>query len=141
MSDDRAALERFEPYDEERIDPATGLRMVIARHSTDGHWVGYVELAEDHPWRTQAKPNPRVPTILSAAHLPQLEDVHGGRPDWIGPHRLGRWLVGFHCAHWGDYKPRLPAEQQDIENPRVWTPEEVWAECAKLARHVAAAGQ
>ena len=93
----------------EWIDETTGLTCE-AKRQVMGHWCGYV----------------KVPDGKCDVDVDSIECfVHGGITFYDGK------LVGFDCAHMGDFTPLWP-----FKGLRVWTLEAVKNECAKLARTI-----
>ncbi len=142
-----------EPDRAEWRDEATGLPCLAVRHSSAGHWCGYVGVAPGHSWHGKdydqcTEPTPCDDTWCSHS-AGSRADVHGGltyakachgnvchvpapgEPDDV-------WWFGFDCAHSGDLSPahtwarsREWEEYRDLDYVR--------GECARLAQQVKAA--
>jgi len=97
-----------------------GLKCLIRRHNTLGHLCGYVVLPEGHYAYEKDYDDIDV-------------DVHGGLT--YANMEDGKWVVGFDCAHLGDYVPGSMFCRVDGEHE--WTVDEVEKETNQLARQLA----
>lgn len=66
---------------------------VLRYERGSGHWCGYVQIPDDHPWRH-----------FSAPETEDL-DVHGGLTGGGGHGEENESWIGFDCAHAGDLNP------------------------------------
>jgi len=125
-----------EPDFLEFIDESTGYRCFIQRHPELKHLCGYVELPEKHKLYgiDYYEYDKGINTI----------DVHGG-VTYTGEIRFKQqnytidYVVGFDCAHAGDYSPYfLPflGMNKIIGNERYKNIEYVTNECKKLAKQL-----
>lgn len=89
-----------------------GFACMAIRHSTLGHWCGYVGVQSGHSWYQQGYDD------VSA-------DVHGGLtfagddltpPQGVESYvaKLLRWWVGFDCGHSGDLAPAMLLARRTI---------------------------
>lgn len=96
-------------------DYETGMICEAAKSGL-GTWCGYVTVEPGHPDYGR-----------DYAEVELDHDPHGGLT-FSGESDDG-WVLGFDCAHWGDYVPAIPlggGEYRDIDF--------IVSECAKLAR-------
>jgi hypothetical protein len=120
-----------EPNLEEWVHDLTGYKCTVMRHGTLGHLNGYVAIPKGHKMHGQHYDNVGV-------------EVHGGLTYTELDKETGEWVVGFDCAHAGDFSPRLVATlltytETDIRHHMVdtyrtfeWVKEEV----VKLAKQL-----
>jgi hypothetical protein len=87
-----------EPNLEEWVHDLTGYKCTVMRHGTLGHLNGYVAIPKGHLWHGQ-----------NYSNLNEGIDVHGGLTYSALDKETGEWVVGFDCAHAGDFSPRLVA--------------------------------
>ena len=107
------------------IDEATNLECFITRQQA-GHLCGYVILPPEHPLHGKDYTDPIFNTI----------DVHGGLT-YGGNHQpIGKFALGFDCAHAGDLSPFLQLQKLnpfvDVYRNITYVKEE----CRKLARQL-----
>lgn len=100
-----------EPDKAQWQDEETGLPCLAVRHSTGGHWCGYVGVAEGHPYYQRAYDYEMAVSVhggltFSSMCQPGEDESLGvchtpspGEPEHI-------WWLGFDCAHSGDFQPR-----------------------------------
>lgn len=117
-------------------DEATGLPCLAVRQGNNGHWCGYVGVAEDHPYFGHEYDehyelpahggltfsdacSPGETEATGICHLPEP-----GEPDHV-------WWFGFDCAHHGDSSPRDAALYGDFTGYK--TLDYVQASCRELA--------
>lgn len=83
-----------------------GFPCYAQRHTSTGGWCGYIEIDQDHPWYGDDYADMRT-----AAG--DYVGVHGGITfaDWHVDLASG-FLVGFDCAHGGDYAPASEARSR-----------------------------
>lgn len=124
-------------------DPETGLPCLARRNHAMGFWCGYVGVADGHPWFGQKYDahDVEVHCGLTFSELcVEGDKEHGichlpdaGEPDHV-------WWFGFDCGHLYDLSPRTL--KFVVPNPEdvYRTLDYVRAECAGLARQLAAAG-
>lgn len=97
-----------EPYEQSWIDEATGFKCEAKRHSSLGHWCGYVGVPLSHPWHGKHYDNIHV---YVHGGLTYANGHYGGALEALGAVADGRedvdmtWWVGFDCAHAGDFAP------------------------------------
>lgn len=125
-----------EPDFLEFIDESTGYRCFIQRHPEFKHLCGYVELPKEH--KLYGKDNMDNEEIFNEI------DVHGG-VTYTGEIRFKQqdytidYVVGFDCAHAGDYSPYfLPflGMNKRIANETYKDIEYVTNECKNLAKQL-----
>lgn len=125
-----------EPDFLEFIDESTGYRCFIQRHPELKHLCGYVELPKEH--KLYGKDNMDNEEIFNEI------DVHGG-VTYTGEIRFKQqdytidYVVGFDCAHAGDYSPYfLPflGMNKRIANETYKDIEYVTNECKNLAKQL-----
>jgi hypothetical protein len=116
-------------------DHDTGLPCLAVRHRLNGHWCGYVGVAEGHPCFGSngedaylevhggitfgAMCDPSEPTATGVCHI-----AAPGEPDHV-------WWLGFDCAHAFDLQPRMHELLRDI-----WTRARLPNETYKTLRYV-----
>ena len=74
----------------------SGYYCEIRRSESTGSLCGYVEIPKNHPL---------FKIYYIDKDFPDF-DVHGGIT-YSGLNKQNRWLIGFDCAHSGDYRPKL----------------------------------
>lgn len=125
-----------EPNFLEFVDESTGYRCFIQRHPELKHLCGYVELPKEH--KLYGKDNMDNEEIFNEI------DVHGG-VTYTGEIRFKQqdytidYVVGFDCAHAGDYSPYfLPflGMNKRIANETYKDIEYVTNECKNLAKQL-----
>ncbi len=79
---------------DKRVWQAHGFTCDAARELQSGHWCGYVHLPPGHPWYG----HPYIGFSLL---------IEGERAITHAAEEDGHWVIGFHCAHDGDYPPGL----------------------------------
>lgn len=101
-----------------------GFKCEIIKHSKMGHYCGYVWLPEDHPLVDGDEEDLNV-----------YVSVHGGitYASWEEEGEEKFYVVGFDCAHAGDYVPGLSLYPGDHHK---WTLEEVAEEVNHLAEQL-----
>lgn len=106
-----------------------GFKCVIIKHSTMGHYCGYVYLPEDHPLAGRGDED-----------INMLASVHGGVTygAWEEEGEEKFYVVGFDCAHAGDYMPGLRNGIPRFGTPgdHKWTLEEVTEEVNHFAEQL-----
>lgn len=124
-----------EPDKAQWPDPVTGLPCLAVRHSTSGHWCGYVGVSEGHPYFGRPYDEALVEcielTFADKCHPNATED-HGichiageGEPDHV-------WWFGFDFAHAGDTCPGYMNAYEFLDSSYK-TLAVVKRECADLA--------
>ena len=128
-------------------DPETGLPCLAVRHSTSGHWCGYVGVDESHPLHGEEYGAPDVDVhgglTFSGSCQPSETESRGvchvpseGEPDHV-------WWFGFDCAHAWDLSP--VAYRFSQERGGIWgiDPDSVYrdlnyvkAHCRMLAKQL-----
>lgn len=125
-----------EPDFLEFIDESTGYRCFIQRHPEFKHLCGYVELPKEH--KLYGK------DYMDNEEIFNEIDVHGG-VTYTGEIRFKQqdytidYVVGFDCAHAGDYSPYfLPflGMNKRIANETYKDIEYVTNECKNLAKQL-----
>lgn len=105
-----------------------GVSCLMLRNEEFGHWCGYVEIEEGHLWWGRDSDDP----VLEAVQ------AHGG-VTFSGEllDNLGRYLIGFHCAHATDLTPKGALDFLDGEAEYIGVRyrgfNEVRALCQRLA--------
>lgn len=86
----------WEQLEVDWVDESTGYRCLARRHSTMGHWCGYVMVNRQH----------HLYGVDYRQHgFPKLR-VHGG-VTWTAKHSPTEWAIGFDCAHYNDIVPEM----------------------------------
>lgn len=125
-----------EPNFLEFVDESTGYRCFIQRHPEFKHLCGYVELPKEH--KLYGK------DYMDNEEIFNEIDVHGG-VTYTGEIRFKQqdytidYVVGFDCAHAGDYSPYfLPflGMNKRIANETYKDIEYVTNECKNLAKQL-----
>lgn len=125
-----------EPNFLEFVDEGTGYRCFIQRHPEFKHLCGYVELPKEH--KLYGK------DYMDNEEIFNEIDVHGG-VTYTGEIRFKQqdytidYVVGFDCAHAGDYSPYfLPflGMNKRIANETYKDIEYVTNECKNLAKQL-----
>lgn len=127
-------------------DRKSGLLCFAQRHSETGHWCGYVSLPKTHPWyRKDMEVLPDIELhggvtyageMILHSESPLLSLFSKRLSEWDEQH----WMVGFSCAHAGDFSPIMARLGLKQPNSRVYRDlKYVKKECKKLAKQVDAA--
>lgn len=102
-----------------------GFKCTVIKHSTMGHYCGYVWLPKDHPLVDQGE-----------RYINNLASVHGGVTynawEEVGKEKF--YVVGFDCGHAGDYVPSLSLYPHHDDHK--WTLEEVIEEVNHFAEQL-----
>lgn len=126
-------------------DDDTGLPCLAVRHTTSGHWCGYVGVTAGHPWFGADYGTPDVDChggLTYAGHCVESDKEHGichipgdGEPDSV-------YWFGFDCAHSGDMSPGHDSMLKGWRRDLVYFPEQyrtlryVQVQCAELASQI-----
>jgi len=132
---------KTEPDFLEFIDESTGYRCFIQRHPELKHLCGYVELPKEH--KLYGKTNVGNEFLLNLdvhggvtyAKNKIFKDIYRGVPLFISVN----YVVGFDCAHAGDYSPySLPllGMNKIIGDDTYKDIDYVTNECKKLAKQL-----
>jgi len=101
------------------------LRCEIWRMPDLGHLCGYVIVPAGHPW-----------CGLGCLGEPAPVDVHGGITFARAPTHGDGWVLGFDCAHAGDFYPADHVQRAYSRSGVYRDCAYVRAECEKLAQQV-----
>lgn len=102
-----------------------GFKCTVIKHPEMGHYCGYVWLPEDHPLANGGERD-----------INNLASVHGGVTynAWEDVGKEKFYVVGFDCAHAGDYVPSVSFHNHP--NDHKWTLEEVTKEVNHFAEQL-----
>lgn len=103
-----------------------GFKCTVRQHPRMRHYCGYVWLPEDHPL-----------TYQRGADIDDLISVHGGvtYSAWEKEGEEKFYVVGFDCAHAGDYVSVLSLRPISLGDHK-WTLEEVTEEVNHFAEQL-----
>lgn len=104
-----------------------GFKCHVTKDPEIGHYCGYVSLPQDHP----------LAEDRGDEDINIWASVHGGvtYTAWQEEGEEKFYVVGFDCAHAGDYVPRLSLYPGDLGDHK-WTLEEVVEEVNHFAEQL-----
>lgn len=124
-----------EPDKKQWQDAATGMACLAVRHSSSGHWCGYVGVPKQHPLhgKDYDSVDARVHGGLTFAAKCSPEGDPSKGVCHVADEEV--WWFGFDCAHYLDLTPghRMMRDEGDKYRSLAY----VESECAQLAQQLA----